>query len=144
MTKAKMNGEAHPLVAVQYRVADNPGAYKAARDFLRAEKVKFKQLNFPTVVGWENGEVVAVLGTDTSQKMVVAGPLHVKQSDKKRWWPIIRIIEYYDDFMKNAGIKSYLFSCEKTNRVWLDYIQRTYELDPYAADADWFYFIKRI
>lgn len=123
-----------------YRLARGPADYAKAHDLIKEEGLAEHRLSFPTVMAWKDGEVTAVLSTTYDRNnTTIAGPLVLK-SGARRSWTLIRLIDVYDSVMRSAGMKSYIFSVEKKNVEWLEKIEQTFDIKPFAEkDGNWFY-----
>lgn len=90
-----------------FKVAEHAGDYRQCIALAAAEEQKHRRLSWPTVMAYEDEELVGFLSTDTSQDMVVAGPL-VMKSDKRRPRLTLKLAEEYENSLRNLGIKSYI------------------------------------
>jgi len=127
-----------------YKIAENGADYRKAHALLKAEGIEKEfQLSFPTILAVEEDEVVGVLGTNIEQDYILAGPLVLKK-DKKRSFTILRLVELYDFTMREAGIRSYLFSTALENEKWLEYVERLGGLKPYSYKNGQAWFIRNL
>lgn len=127
-----------------YRIAENGADYRDAHALIKAEGIEGNfQLSFPTLLAFDNNEVVGVLGTNITQNYILAGPLVLK-SDKKRSFTIIRLVELYDATMRTAGIRSFIFATDLKNKKWLEYIDNVLGLTPYSYKDGKAWFIRNL
>lgn len=95
--------------STKYRLATSPADYKACRalfaDNHGADPTN--SLSFPTVMAERDGALVGFLSTWSSKKALIAGPLEVKGG--KNIFLFIRLIEAYENVMRIAGVKRFLF-----------------------------------
>ena len=115
----------------QYKIAASATDYRKAHELVKSEGLPDHPLNFPTVMAIQGDEVVGILGTDTSGEFIIAGPLVLK-GDRLRAFTLIRLIDFYDAVMREAGVTAYIFSVEDGNTKWIDKIDKTFSLSPYA------------
>ena len=93
-----------------YRLAVSPQDYKLAHQLFKSEGIEdVDELSFPTMTAWDDGTLVGVLSTHITDKVIVAGPMVIK-NDKPRYWTLIRLIEQYERVMKQAGVTQFVFS----------------------------------
>lgn len=125
-----------------YLLARTAQDYKKAHELIKEEGLDDAPLNFPTLLAWEDAKLVGVLGTDTSQNMIIAGPLAIR-SDKKRVFTLLRLIEKYEDVMRACQITSYVFSVEIGTK-WLDEVEKLTELKPYAEKDGRAFYVRNL
>lgn len=126
----------------RYTVAQSGQDYKKAHALIKEEGLDDAPLNFPTLLAWEDAKLVGVLGTDTTQKMIIAGPL-VLRSDKKRVFTLLRLLEKYEDVMRACQITSYIFSVEIGTK-WLEEVETLTELKPYAEKDGRAFYVRNL
>lgn len=115
-----------------YKIAENGFEYKQAHEFVKMWGVEGEfKLSFPTILAIDGDEIVGVLGTNVEHNYILAGPLVVK-GDKQRFRTILRLCEMYDLAMRTAGVQSYIFCTELSNKRWLEYIDTVLGLVPYS------------
>jgi len=127
-----------------YRVATNPGDYQFAHALMRAEGVVEKQkITFPTILAYDDdNKVVGMLGTRIINRMIVAGPL-ILRGDQRRSFTAMRLFEFYENAMKNMGIKSFIFSTE-IGHIFDKVVREKLELQPYAVDDGQNWYIRKL
>lgn len=125
-----------------YLLARTAQDYKKAHELIKEEGMDDAPLNFPTLLAWEGRKLVGVLGTDTSQNMIIAGPLALR-SDKKRVFTLLRLIEKYEDVMRACQIDSYIFSVEVGTK-WMDEVEKLTELKPYAEKDGRAFYVRNL
>ena len=123
----------------EYSLVNSSKGYSQCHDFLKSNGMKHSGFTFPTIMAKREGEVIGVLGTIPLKNVVVAGPLWVSVAGNGSF-VAIRIIEAYDNVMRNAGLTMYYFSVEKDNPKWLSLIRKmdTEELDDNDPELFWF------
>lgn len=126
-----------------YRLAASGRDYAKAHELIRSEGLQQEELSFPTMLAWQGNELVGCLGTHITNKMIAAGPLTIK-TDRPRYWTLIRLIENYENVMRAAGISSYIFSVEVTNTDYIDKIDKTFGLKPYAVENGHNFYIRKL
>lgn len=126
-----------------YLIADTAQDYRKAHVLIQKEGMPDAPLNFPTVMAWHEGELIGVLGTDTTQNMIIAGPL-VLRSDKRRPFTLLRLIETYERVMRVCGVTQYVFSVEDKNAHWLKQITELTELTPYAQQDGRAFYVRNL
>jgi len=127
-----------------YRVATNPGDYQFAHALMRAEGVVEKQkITFPTILAYDDdNKVVGMLGTRIINRMIVAGPL-ILRKDQRRPFTALRLFEFYENAMRNMGIKSFIFSTE-IGHIFDKIVREKLELQPYAVDDGQNWYIRKL
>lgn len=127
-----------------FRIAEHAGDYRACIALAAEEKMKHRRLSWPTVMALENGALVGFLATDTSQDMIVAGPL-VMKSDKRRPRMALKLAETYENSLRNLGIKSYIMGV-LPNSVMHKAIER-YVADSstkYGEAEGWLFYVRKL
>lgn len=104
-----------------------------------------KKLATPTVMAerTEHGQLLGFIGTDLSQKIVVAGPLYVDQKIGLflRSRVAFNLVECYEKVLKAVGIKAYHFYVKRNDKQWVATIEGvTNGLKPYDVDRTNAYF----
>lgn len=128
----------------EYVLATTPNDFAAAQELIDAEGTDDATIGHPTLMAIKDGELTAVLGTHiTDNNFIVAGPLVIK-SGAHRFWTLIRLIDEYDRVMRGIGITQYLFSVEDSNSDWLDKIEKTFAIEPYAHERGRFFYIRNL
>lgn len=131
-------------MTTSYKIAETAMDYTKAHALIRNEGQNDDfQLSFPTILAMEDDEVVGVLGTNVTQKYILAGPLVLK-SDRKRSFTIIRLVELYDATMRAAGIRSFIFATDLSNTRWLEYIDKVLGFKPYTIKHGKAWFIRNL
>lgn len=126
-----------------YRGARNAEDYRKARRLMKAESIKPSRLSFPTILAFEDEELVGFLGTDLRQDMVVAGPL-VLRSDRRRTFLALRLAEMYEQAMRELGIKSLILACQPDSLTHKAIKRYFPGLEPYAKTETELFFIRRL
>jgi len=125
-----------------YRIARNPGDYKAAHDLMRGESFPEEKVGFPTILALDGGSVVGMLSTRIQNGMIIAGPMILK-SDRRRIKTAIKLAELYEISMKGMGISTFIFNTE-TDSIVDKFIQRYSNMQPYATEGNQKFFIRRV
>ncbi len=123
-----------------YRLLNGEAEEEAC--WLMAERfgVEFRGLDFPTVVAKRSGVIVGFLATHPEKTAVVAGPLIVDLP--VRAWVALRLVEAYENVLRMAGVESYLFHVDETNKLWYNSVVKALSIAPYA-EADGVVWFKR-
>ena len=130
------------LGGVEYRVANNPGDYAAARKLIKEKNVEAPKLTFPTILAWKDGELLGLLGTYVKQSVPYLGPLVLKYPSRP--FTGIRLLDSYDNVMRATGVEAYAIFVYKEEGD----MQKWIELMPGAklratTDEGWHY-IRRL
>lgn len=125
-----------------YKIADSSWDYKAAHWLIHAEGMQAERLSFPTLLAFEEGAPVGVLGTHIQGGMIIAGPLVIR-SDRRRVITAIRMAELYEIAMRGMGVTTFLFHTEEGSAVDR-FIRRYSDMQPYATEGKQKFFIRRI
>lgn len=93
----------------KYRLAASPRDYQKCRAlFIENHGAEpLRSFSFPTVVAERAGEIVGFLSTWDQKTALIAGPLEVKGG--KNMFMFIRLIEAYENVLRAAGVKRFLF-----------------------------------
>lgn len=126
-----------------YRIAEHAGDYRKIHELMKAEGFPPGRVSFPTLMAFRGDELVGFIATDTTQNMVIAGPMALK-SDIKRPVLALRLAEKYEQVLKNLGIKSFIIAADPGSIV--DQAIKRYFPDwkPYAGDGQRLYYLRRI
>jgi hypothetical protein len=131
-------------VKTLYRVADNSGDYKKChallREFMPEEERTF---NWPTVVAERDGEIVGFLATYVVKGFIEAGPMVIAVEGHKSF-VALRLVEAYENLLQLLGYKSYIFSIKKSNKKWVEAVERGGNLKPYSETEDYFWYQKAV
>ena len=127
----------------QYRLATTANDYVQAHKLARENNHYFERFSFPTVLAWKGDELTGMLATTIRQKMIIAGPLCLK-GGQRRSFTLIRLIDFYDVVMRKAGIKSYIFAVENSNREWIDKINKTFDISPYSYKNGMAFYVRKL
>lgn len=96
---------------LRYAVAKNPGDYQRVHSLLKKEGVPKQVMGFPTVMAFDDGELVGCIGTHIQKNMIIAGPL-VVESSRRRVFTVMRLCEAYQLALASMGIKAFILSVE--------------------------------
>ena len=80
-----------------------------------------KKLGWPTVVAERQSRILGFITTDTTAKLIVAGPLIVNGGSSS--FTVLRLIQAYENVLKYAGMDGYFFHIEKKNKHWLKMVR---------------------
>lgn len=118
--------------------------YKKAHELIKSEGQEDCPLSFPTCIAADdNGDLIGVIGTNTDQGMIICGPLVIR-SDKRHIFVMIRLIDFYERVMRDAGVKAFVFSAPLDKSEWIQQIQTVYELKPYAIKNGHQWFVRNL
>lgn len=98
-----------------YRLS-KPGDSKTLKKIWAEHEAMFgkpKKLGWPTVVAERAGILLGFLSTDTSKKMLVAGPLILNGGSST--FTVLRLVEAYENVLRYTGTTNYYFHVDKTN-----------------------------
>lgn len=127
-----------------YRLATAPTDYKLAHQLFKNEGIEdVDELSFPTMLAWDDGNLVGVLSTHVANKMIIAGPMVIK-NDKPRYWTLIRLIEQYERVMRDAGVTSFIFSVPVDQ--YPEYVKQIDKLGmkPYAQEGGRNFYVRNL
>ena len=103
-----------------YRLATTPADYRKCRALVRSF-AEPKPMTFPTVMAVRDGRVIGVLGTQSRNDMVVAGPFVLAH---KSPFVVLHLLDAYDLVMRRAGIVAYHFYIDPGNAHWQSQVER--------------------
>lgn len=126
---------------ILYRLAASPADYAEARALAMSEGFDAVTYKFPTVLAFEDKVIVGALGTQDNPKMIIAGPLVVRQ-DRPRHWTIIRLLDGYEAALRYLKMESYVFSTDDPKMV--SFVDRLWGIKPYSQKNGTSWFIKRL
>lgn len=128
---------------MRFHLASNPGDYAACQKLLKEAELPKQKLSWPTIMAFHDEDgLVGFLSTEIQDKMIIAGPLVIKPG-RRRIWTAMRLIETYENAMRNISIKSYIFSAEMGTQLDTG-IQRLYETLPYASRDGRNFYIRKL
>lgn len=128
-----------------YRLAAGPADYAKAHALVRGEGWEEHELSFPTIMAIKDGELVGILATHIVNNTIMAGPLVIKSDgEKRRLWTMIRLIELYENVMREAGIKQFIFAVPKDLTTYLYQIQEVLKMTPYAEKDGHLFFERNL
>lgn len=117
---------------MQYKVAQEPEDFKAAKKLLLAEGFPDQEIGFPTVMAWKDGELIGFITTTPDPEMVVGGPM-VMRGDKQRVFTSVRLVELYEQYMLSLGITSVIFYADEKESPFVRGVRRWFpSVQPYA------------
>lgn len=126
-----------------FRVATHAGDYRACRALAAAENMPANRLSFPTIMGFEGAELTGFLATDTSQDMVVAGPLVIK-SGGRRPRLALKLAENYELAMRNLGIKSFIMAVQPNSTMAKAVERYGFDMTKYGEKDGWLFYLRRL
>lgn len=126
------------------RLACNGADYAKCK---KAYPAYTRTLTFPTILMERDlrGELLGFLGTCVEHKMIEAAPLYIKPEIGLflRSRIAVRLFETYEKIMKEVGIKVYLFTVEKSNKHWMETLEKAIGAKPYDMDKYGNYWYRR-
>lgn len=141
MTSLPKDEKAQPRYT--FKVAENAGDYRGIRRLVREAEFPDVRASFPTVMAFEDKKLVGALCTDTSQDMVVAGPL-VMKADRRRPMLALRLCEQYEHSLRNLGIVSYIMAVQRGSLLHKAIERYTPEMQPYASEGGQDFYVRRL
>ncbi len=122
-----------------YKIADAPNDLLACKHLAALEGLEDADPQFPTIMAFDEKELVGFIATHPRSDMILAGPL-VMRSGRMRPFTAIRMCELYEQVMIRLGVTSVIFGAEPGS--FLDKGMRRWfpDIEPYASDEDgnWF------
>lgn len=128
---------------IQYKRASSSYDYKLAHQLMRAEGVPEDRLGFPTMLAFENDELIGMCATTIKNNMIVAGPLTLR-SDRRRAFTALELCVKYEEDLKTLGIVSYIFSAEYGGIMQKAIDRYMHGMEPYADDGKHKFYIRRL
>lgn len=128
---------------IEYRRAANSHDYKLAHELMRREGVPKDTLGFPTMLAFEDGELIGMCATTIKNSMIVAGPLTLR-SDRRRAFTALQLCVKYEEDLKSLGIISYIFSAEYGGIMQKAIDRYMAGMKPYADDGKNRFYIRRL
>lgn len=128
-----------------YKLAEAPAEFRAIHELMRSEGRETKGVTFswPTVIGLEDDEVVAAIGTTPSKKMIQAGPLVLKRN-KDRRYTALRLMEVYEGLLRLVGVSTYtIFAYDEDEKTML-LLMKLPNTDVISEEADGVLFARRL
>ena len=126
-----------------YQVASNPSHYKDAHALMRKEGMLKEVLGFPTILAYEGEELIGFIGTAIKDGMIIAGPLLIR-SDMRRPITALRLVEAYENAMRNMGIKTFIFNADDDSVIHEAVRRYVPDMQPYASAMGKHFFIRRL
>ena len=128
---------------VEFRVASSDADYALADRLTAKVGEKRVMLSFPTVMAFDEDELIGFIGTRIEKKLVVAGPL-IMIPEQRRIFTALRLCEVYESVLRNIGLTSVIFHVE-TGSLLDKAIKRYYpSMEPYARQGDQSFFVWRL
>lgn len=133
------------MAATTYKIAHDPGDYEDAHELLRAEGVDLKgyQLEWPTVLAYEEEECVGLISCYIENDLVVCGPLTLR-SDIRRPVTALRLCERFEEALSGIGINSYIIRTDGESIITEAIPRYTPEMKPYAKEGDSYFYVRKI
>jgi hypothetical protein len=128
---------------IEYRRALNSHDYKLCHELMRMENIPKDTLGFPTMMAFEDGELIGMCATTIKNEMIVAGPLTVR-SDRRRAFTALQLCVKYEEDLKSLGIVSYIFSAEYGGIMQKAIDRYMHGMKPYADDGKHKFYIRRL
>lgn len=129
---------------VVYKLAETPAEFRGAHALMRAEgRTEKATFSWPTVIGKEDDEIVAVIGTTPNKNMIQAGPLVLK-SDRDRRYTVLRLIEVYETLLQTLGISTYTIFVYDTDEKMMMLLLKLPATDVIAEEDDGVLFARRL
>lgn len=125
---------------IRFTVATSPEDYELSEALLEVNGFIGRKMDFPTVMAFENDELVALIPTDLSGNMVVAGPAVVKPG-ARHVLISVKLAEFYEDTLRSFGIKSYIVPTEAGSTVARSIERYTPHITPYAKEGNTLFFV---
>lgn len=120
-----------------YRLANRPNDFKRCHLIWKKYPERFGEpykLGWPTVLAEREGKLIGFLSTNTSQGVIMAGPLIVHGVNGLLGPTLIRLIEAYEVVLRAAKVDSYVFHIGEDEKEWRSMIERSTGLTPYGAE----------
>lgn len=126
---------------MKYRLAQDAADYTVCRELIADEGFPETEIDFPTVMALDDdNELVGLLATTPNSEMILAGPLVLRQ-DQRRPFTAIRLINLYETTMRGLGISSVIFHAVKDSFLTQGVSRYFPDLKPYAEDGEDQFFI---
>ena len=128
---------------IEYRRASNSHDYKLCHQLMRQENIPEDKLGFPTMMAFENNELIGICATTIKNDMIIAGPLTLR-SDRRRAFTALELCVKYEEDLKSLGIVSYIFSAEYGGIMQKAIDRYMHGMKPYADDGKHKFYIRRL
>ena len=107
-----------------YSLARTSKDYRLANEFLKRNNVLYcGTLSFPTILAKRGPEIVGVMGTNPTDKAVIAEPIFAHIRGANPSFILMNLVKAYEGVLTTAGIKRYLFCFEKGDK-WIAIIDK--------------------
>ncbi|MGI9489171.1 MAG: hypothetical protein ACR2RF_25450 [Geminicoccaceae bacterium] len=101
------------------------------------------KMAFPTVMAFDDGQLVGFMATLPSKDAVMTGPLVVKEG-RNRGWVALRLFDAYEGILRWFGVTKYLIPVGKSSGSLVDAVGRLLEQKPFAEDNDDMWFVREL
>ena len=128
---------------VRYQLAQTAEDYEDAHELCASEGMERQDLEFPTVLAYEEGECIGFMSCHLQDDMIVSGPL-LLQSDIRRPITALRLCEAFERELEKAGIASYIISVNRDSILAEAIPRYTPAMTPYADDGENLFYIRKI
>jgi hypothetical protein len=106
-----------------YRLVTEPQEYAICHRLLKERGDQDQPMTFPTVLARRDGKPIGFISTQPSNKAVAVGKLVVQETNR----PLIialRLSEAYENVLRLAGIKTYLFPVDRKRPEFLKVVEK--------------------
>ena len=126
-----------------YRVAEDQGDYDLCKELADSAGYDASEIIFPTVMVFDDEDLIGFIGTLPKPDMILAGPL-VMKPDRIRPFALMKLVSAYDQVMANLNVKSYVFSTKKDSGFNRGIEHFLDHMDPYAQEGDELFYVRNI
>lgn len=117
---------------MRYKVAESDDDYKHIKALMLNEGFDDQEVGFPTIMALDGEDLIGFIATTPRPDMVLGGPLVMRQ-DKMRVFTAVRLVELYENAMRNLGIKSIIFCADEMDSPFAKGVARWFpDVKPYA------------
>lgn len=133
------------MVATIYKLAETAADYDDAYELCQAEDfdLQGQELEFPTVLAYEDHECVGFMSCHIQDDMVVSGPLLLR-SEVRRPITALRLCEAFERELGKTGVSRYIISVNKDSILAEAIPRYSPMMKPYANDGTNNFYIRQI
>lgn len=126
-----------------FHICSTGADYAKAHAFVRSERDHDPPLTLPTILAIEDDEVVGIMGTEQDEQMIRVGVFMTK-SDRPRVFTALRMVEVYDNVMRNMGISTYVALIVREDARMQRMLDRVGGFEVIGENADGILYARRL
>lgn len=125
-----------------YRLASTSADFRAAHELMRLEGMKPVEIATPTVMAFEDEELVGFFATNPRKDIILAAPMVLKSGLRK--FTALRLMEAYDSVMREVGVSTYTMFIGHEDHKSMAIMQRLPGVEWIAENADGVLYARRL